>query len=82
MLNKTLSSHNARNDERTHENILLTVWTTKNQLTSFRQSDKDMLYTRTIFNCEEFTIPFSVNCPQSCLNIGQTDNQLFRVLSS
>ena len=26
-----------------------------------------MLYTRTIFNCEEFTIPFSINCPQSCL---------------
>ncbi len=38
----------ARNNERTHENILLTVWTIKNQLTSFRQSDKVMLYARTI----------------------------------
>ena len=31
-------------------------------------------YTQGPFSCEKFTIPFSINCPQSCLHICQTSN--------
>ena len=48
---------NTRKNERTHENIFLTVWTTKNQLTGYRQSDKVILFPRTIFNCQDIPYP-------------------------
>ncbi len=68
---------NARNDEWRHEYISLTVLTNNNQLSVYRQSDKVSSYPRTILNCEEYTIPISIICPQISLDISQTSNQSF-----